>query len=226
MLKFQYKKQKGFSILAILLISIAIIGAIAAWSLSSQSNISDSKNITLQASSIIEDSQAIKIAYDSLLYQGANVSNIVFVPKQSSTVNSPNILDPNNGVVLSAISKEVIRTGASAPEGIWVYNPTGFKGRSVGTLTSDPVILLAGIKDTVCLEINRSLYNITTRAAYPSLDSLSLVSDATISYPMSTKEFNLNNMMYGFSPAGWTMGCIFTMEASDNNIFFRILKVM
>lgn len=220
-----YKKQQGFSILAVILITVGIIVAIGAWSLSGQSNISNTNNINIQASSIASDTNSIKLVYDALLYKGANVSDITFKPNIASTVVNPNILDPSNGITMPKVSSDVIRLGATIPEGMWVYNPTGFYGKKVGTTAADPVMLLAGVKDSVCFELNKSLYGIYGAPGVAAFDSASFVSGATETNPITTTSLNINTN-YGLDASGWLIGCITTMENPDNNIIFRVLKAM
>lgn len=225
MQKFLYKKQRGFSVLAVILITVSVIVALGVWSLSGQSKVSTSNNLTIQAASIASDTNSIKLVYDALLYKGANVSSIVFQPNTVSTTVNPNILDPSNGITIPKIGEGILRIGAMIPEGIWVYNPTGFYGKNVGTAAADPVMLLAGVKNSVCFELNRSLYGINGAPNVDSFDSASLVRNATETNPTTNANLNLNNN-YAIDSSGWLVGCVSTLGSPDNNVIFRVLKAM
>jgi hypothetical protein len=228
MKKINYKKQQGFSVLAIILVVVAVIVAIGVWALSGQTNTSTTGNSTsdIQASSIVSDGAAIKLSFDNLVINGSSASTVVFVPNVASTATAPNMLDPTVGIQVPRPNANAIRTGATIPEGIWVYNGTTFKGSAVGVAgTADQAILLAGVKDTVCSRINNNnngttaipaVTTITTGAAFVTLTS----SPA----PTTAVAIDLNAAATAAATAGWTSGCVSANGVADNNLYFRVLK--
>lgn len=220
------KQEKGFSILAVILVIVAVIVAIGVWALSGQTNTSNSatSSVDIQAASLINDSGAIKSAFDSLLIGGANATSIVFTPNTASTTAAPNMLDPSTGIQVPKVNSNAIRTGATAPEGLWLYNGTNFKGWNVGTVSGkDQVIMVFGIKTAVCQRVNAMLYGATSvPQPYTSDTGLTMTGSATATDP------NFATAMDFFAAAGlngWVTGC-FSLNSSqpDQNAFFRVLK--
>lgn len=217
---FQLKKQKGFSILAIILVIVAVVVAIGVWALSGQTNTSNSSTSSadIQAAAIAGDASAIKSAYDALLVSGANAANIGFVPNTASTTAVPNMLDPTTGIQVPKPNSNAIKTTPAANDGIWVYNASGFVGNSVGTATADPIIAVGGIKDSVCMRINNTIYGSST---IPASGIASITTGATAAAPVSAAAFTPIVTV----ASGWTSGCLTTTAGADNNFYFRVLKV-
>lgn len=190
------KKQTGFSILAVILVIVAVIVAIGVWALSGQTNTSNLGNSTsdIQAASIINDSSSMKLAFDSLIVNGYSASSIVFLPNTASTGTAPNMLEPTNGVQVPKPNTKAIKAGSIAPEGIWVYNPTGFKLVSLGGSTAaEQILLLAGVKKDVCERINNTLHGSTTIPNVAlTATSDAFVTGATESSPTSTKLISIS----------------------------------
>lgn len=147
------KRKNGFSILAIILVIITVIVAIGIWAGSN----------SVMASSIVNDSSSIKLAYDSLVIQGA--SNIIFMPNVASNGSTSNILDPLNGIETPRPSAKAINTDLGGdPTGIWVLNKNF--GSMLSPSNPDAAIVLSGIKDSVCKSINKTLYGSETIPEY------------------------------------------------------------
>ena len=225
MKKINYKKQQGFSILAVILVIVAVIVAIGVWALSGQSNTSNSSTSTsdIQASAIVNDGASLKLAFETLVINGSSPSTLVFIPNTASTATAPNMLDPTNGVQIPKPNAQAIRANAVAPEGLWVYNGTTFRGRNVGTNTAaDQVLLLAGVKDGICQRINNNLYGASTIPAVTTITTgAAFVTGATATAPTSTTAIDLSA---NTAVDGWQHGCISANGVADNNLYFRVLK--
>lgn len=224
MKQLNYNKQQGFSILAVILVIVAVIVAIGVWALSGQTNTSNSGNSTsdIQASSIVNDSGAIKLAFDTLIINGASASSIVFVPNVASTAAAPNMLDPTSGVQVPKPNANAIKPSPAATEGFWVYNPTAFKGNAVGVAANaDQVVYIAGVKKGVCERINNTLYGSTVIPASALATSAAGTASATTTTPTTAAALDLTAVG---GAAGWTSGCVATTAGGDDNIYFRVLK--
>lgn len=222
-----YKKQQGFSILAIILFIVVILIAIGVWIFSGtvNTNMLNTNKLEIEAAAIIADANAIKNVYTNFTYSGADSSQITFMPNQGSSLSSYNILDTKRGINRPVLQLINIRGQLLAPESLWVFNNTGFSGMNVGTITSDPVILLAGLSDDTCRIINTKLYGVTTIPKVSSiLTAENWVSNATLNNPNSNKVINLNSLSISPSPNGWTSGCL-SSQNFNQNVFFYILKI-
>lgn len=221
-------KEKGFSILSVILVIVAVIISLSVWAVSGSTNSSNnSANADVLASTIINDGVLIKTAYDKLLLDGANSSNIVFVPNQDSTTNAPNMLDPVKGITVPQLNTNALRltVNSNVPEGIWVYNAADFRAPYVGTPTiNDPTILVSGLKDSVCLSINKTLHGIDSIPVYSGVSMGTMFTQgATKENPQSVA--NIFPFILGtVSTMYWSRGCVAANGVKDNNMYFMVLQ--
>lgn len=216
-------KQKGFSILAVILVIVAVIVTLGIWILSGQSNTStlSSSTVDIQASDVLNEANNIKLSYDRLILSGKDSTQIIFMPNLSSDYN---ILDPQNGIQISNLNKSFLRTRLTAPtDGVWVMAHYDNDG-GIGTLNSDIAIFVSGIKDTICQRINYNLFGSTTIPKFAGgiTKSNNFLSGASVNNPNS---FPVNTK-FGLNVTNWTAGC-FKANTSlpDQNVFLRILQV-
>lgn len=223
MYNIRLKKKDGFSILAIILVIVAVIVAIGIWALSGESNTSSSSSSSakISASAIINDSSSIKLAYDTLTINGASNTDIIFMP---NVANKNNVLDTKDGISLPKASANIFKSDFVEPNGIWVMNKNFYslKG-SIGQ--PDTVIMLAGIKDTVCSQINNQQYGSTFIPTYPPFNnSEQFVQGATATNPNSNVQVDFSTGGTDTNSLDWESGCIKGATANDNNVYFRVLK--
>lgn len=221
------KSRNGFSILAIILVIVVIIVAIGLWALSGQTNTNstnDSGN-TLLAQTIMQDSGSIKLAYDTLTISGATSSNIVFMPNIPSSSNAPNMLDPVNGISLPTPPAKAINTDlGGAPTGIWTYSKVF--NSNISNSNPDYAIILSGITDGVCKQINKTLYNSDNIPEYgPASGAPFFTSGATATNPNTNQAIDLPSGGVQVNSLPWDKGCIRSPGSTNQNAFFRILKI-
>lgn len=221
MKRLNYKNNKGFSLLAIILVIISVIVVIGVWSMSASPNISNNLNngLDIQANNIINDSNAIKLSYDNLKNSGVDISTIVFIPNTDSTVAAPNILDPATGITVPTVDPKSVRVGASTTvEGRWVY-AKAFGAENVnGTRVN--AIVIAGLKNDVCKRINYAITGsefVPTR--YSDIRDGVYVIGATAAKPMTSSGISIFNPVV--IATNWKRGCVSTSNiVPDNNVYF------
>lgn len=223
-LKIVHNKNKGFSILAVILIIAVIIGAIGAWLLSGSNDIAvkNTSSVSAGVSALINDSSNIKNTYDQLILSGVDYTTIIFRPNVASSPGAINILDSVNGMQYPTVSPSILRYDYVTPgEGIWIFSKQDFLANLGDTGAADPTIVVNGISDIACNEINKQI----TGSAFKYNISISNfnTSDASASNPNTTAFIN-----FGFlnSMAGVTMGCASMGSNSNKNFFFRVLKAI
>lgn len=215
------KQQKGFSVLSILLLMVGVITAISVWTMSGQTNVSNTNNSTADvlAASIFNDSSSIKLSFDSLVINGASPSKIVFMPPGTMT-SSPNMLDVMYDIQLPKPNVNALKANSLAPHGMWIYAPNALSINNIGTNTSDRLAIIAGVKDSICKRINNTLYGLNSIPVsnIPSLEAL--LTDVTKENPTSSSSgFTLTNIA-----DGWTSGCIAVSNGIvDHNFYYRVL---
>lgn len=218
------QKQKGFSILAVILVIVAVIVAIGVWSLSGQTNTSNASNSSsdILASSIANDGASIKLAFDTLVINGASPTSIVFIPPTTATT-APNMLDVVAGIQLPKPNAKTVRQGSTVPEGMWIYAPNTFSAKTIGSSSIDKLIVIAGVKDSVCQRINNTLYGSTTIPPSGITDVNALFSDVTAANP-TTMASSFSLATSTTTADGWTSGCLSTGGIADKNLYFKVLQ--
>lgn len=218
------KNYQGFSILAVILVIVAIVIALSVWSFSGTVNNTNSPSDKVLANNIIKDGAAIKSTYDRLIISGANYQQIVFKPGVNSTSTAMNVYDPLNGMEVPKVNPNAIRSNASTQnnsEGLWIYSSNFIASYIGDRLLPDPSVLVAGVKDSVCKQINMQLYG---SSFIPSISGYAyshiFVTGATQINP------NTNSMIGIFTPEDmyWMSGCISANNNPDNNVYFMVLK--
>jgi hypothetical protein len=215
------KRKNGFSILAIILVIVAVIVAIGVWALSGKTNTSNSGDSgnSIMASTIVNDSMSIKLAYDTLNISG--VSNIIFVPNQAG---ANNMLDPVNGITAYKASAQAINKDQPDPMGTWVMSKTF--GTNLSPSNPDTAILLSGVKDTICKNINKTLHGSDTIPEYgPATGAQFFVNGATVANPNTTQAIDFASGGVQVNSLTWDIGCIKPPGAIDQNLFFKVLKI-
>jgi hypothetical protein len=213
-------KQGGFSILGVILVVVAIVGALGVWAMSGQTNTGNaaSSSADVMGSGIVNDGSAIKTSFDTLLVNGSSAANITFIPNTAGV--GTNMLDPTSG-----IQKPTPNAGAfinsTFPNAAWIYNGTTFKANGVGTAAADQTMFLLGVKDTICSQINSRLYGAGTVAPVSTFVEATVAGAATAAAPTSAGAADLTGVA---AAAGWMSGCVTTAGGADHNMYFRVLK--
>lgn len=212
------KRQGGFSILGVILVVVAIVGVLGVWAMSGQTNTSTAATSAgdVMASSIVNDGSAIKATFDTLLVNGSAATSITFIP---ATAGASNMLDPTSGIQKPNPNANAV-VNTTFPNAAWIYKGAGFKGNGIGTVADDQTMILGGIKDGVCGQINNRLYGSTTIPA-SALAETAFTTGATAAAPSSTNASDLSAIA---GVAGWMAGCVTTTAGVDNNVYFRVLK--
>lgn len=217
------KNTKGFSILAIILVLVAVVVAIGVWSLSGATNVTNSATSSsdILASSIINDSLKYKLSYDSLMIQGITYAQVRFDPT-GGVANNVNILAPTGGLSWNQFTPKAL-VNTTYPSGYWVFSRNSFFGKDVGdAYTSEAVLILSGLNTQVCQSINKILYASQTIPTYNDSDPV-INNDSDITFPYSTNRVYLITTSLNIS--GWTSGCLNHNGKPNENYYFKVLQV-
>lgn len=217
------KKQNGFSILAVILVIVAVVIAIGIWALSGNSNTQNTSNAGHEAltMSLINDGLIIKSVYDKYLITGIHPELIVYKPGLAWDVKNPNILDPVEGISIPNVSRKLIREGASFPEGAWLYVPI-YTNSTSGVIDSQAAIVI-GVTDKVCSNINRILFG-DSRVPKSNDTLANLIAGVTNMNP-TIAELNAEINISEFPKMErWPNGCLNLEDKPDNNVYFQTMK--
>lgn len=240
------KKQQGFSVLAVILIVVAVVVAIGVWAISGTSNSSglSQKTAEVEAASIIQNAAKIQQTYDALRIQGYTKDKIYFTraPLVVGYNNPGNMYHPTTGLDLIEVSSKALKNAANlnASEGFWVYHYNVQTSGLGSSGVSQPAILLAGINDTVCKSINKILLGNTSTplqfdsgsiASPPLLNAGNVTNGATRENPISTTTLRVNAYKVSkgcFASNGYKNSIISSSDTPgvlpDENVYYQQLE--
>ena len=227
------RKQKGFSILAVILIVVGIVALLGAWALSGQTNsqsASDSSSDVL-ASGLAQDAAAVKAVFDTIAVRGVGLNEIVYNPALLNGAGSEvNILNTLTGIQRPTPNPAVLvaappAVGAAGIAGYWIYH-TGLQLPGIGTAAgADVSIVLSGLRQGACQKINERLNGLAGNAPPPVATGFTeaalLASTPTLALPTNAAAADLSAVA---TFTGWTAGCIATTDAVPRFFFFRVLR--
>lgn len=245
MKKILNKKQKGFSVLAIILLVVAVVVAIGVWAMSGNSNNSSlSKKVAdVEATSIIQNATKLQQAYDALRIEGYT-KDTIYLTRTPALIgyNRPgNIYNPTTGIPPIEVSSKALKDAASlnTSEGFWVYNNNVQTSGLGSSGVAQPAILLAGINDTVCSSINKILTGSTTAPKFdsgsiatpPLLNAGNVTNGATKINPTSTTTLRVtaNKISKGcFASNGYTSASAGPSDPANvlpnENVYYQQLE--
>lgn len=221
------KRKNGFSVLAVILIIVAVIIAIGIWTTSGQSNVSNANMDEIYAAAIITDGEKIKLGFQkveinggihSYFVGGSSASNVIKYSPLASVGDPYNVLDPKFGIKKVVVNKAALNPSIPPIEGVFNYSSFGML-TSLGVASkAEQAILLYDVRDSVCKAINKTLNGTTS---IPSL---------IFNNPHLPEESNLKNyenidLLSVAETFGWSAGCISYMAGQDRGVYFQVLKV-
>lgn len=211
---FNKRKEQGFSILAIILLIVAIIASIGIWTLSGQTNFSDygNSNKSIYADSLMNDAAVLQDEYNKILIQGGNpriITDTSSILYRNSSTYALNFQKPNINIFNNNTSK--------IDEKIWLL--TTIMGNKVGSNIGDNGFVFVGVKKEICEIINKNLNNTTN---IPVSDTHSLV---TAGIPPSLSALSIPQTT---ETEGWLEGCVqldVNLRGAETYVYFKISQV-
>ena len=225
------RKQKGFSILAVILIVVGIVALLGAWALSGQTNsqsASDSSSDVL-ASGLAQDAAAVKAVFDTIAVRGVGIDEIIYDPTEAKIAgpgSEVNILNTLTGIQRPTPNPAVLVAAPLDATGFWIYHKW-LKLPGVGTAAKPEVsIVLSGLRKGACQKLNERLNGLASDTNPPIATAITealLLGTPALATPNSTLEAAVaivGNPVF----TGWTAGCIATSDATPKYVFFRVLR--
>jgi type II secretory pathway pseudopilin PulG len=226
------RKQKGFSILAVILIVVGIVALLGAWALSGQTNsqsASDSSSDVL-ASGLAQDAAAVKAVFDTIAVRGVGIDEIIYDPAEAKIAgpgsgSEVNILNTLTGIQRPTPNPAVLVAAPAGVTGFWIYH-TGLKLPGIGTAAKPDVsIVLSGIRKGACQKMNERLNGLASDALPPvatgKTEALLLATPPALATPTEATVVDLSGVA---TFTGWTAGCVATTDSPAKYVFFRVLR--
>ncbi len=258
------QRQKGIALITTLIfvvILIAVIMAVVATSRTTASATSD-QTAKMRASGIIDEGNMLKIGFDVMQASGVTIDNITFGAVQPNDATYPTIavglFNTVNGTAVTQSPPPGSYNLTVAGAGKWMWarggataqtstgnnqNPalTGVKWPAVGAALSanQYAVILTGITDPVCKQINLSLRGYDSNAAIPisgktAPTPLSIVVGNQSEYSIAA-QFDLSSIAFtGVKDSSGTAVtaltgysvCATTTGGADQNVYVNVVKAM
>lgn len=215
-----YRNKQGGNIILLILGAILLVGGLVVFLTSGNSNSTNTSSASSQVigSSVMADASSVKDMFDQLVgYKLLAPTSITFVP---GTASPSNLLDTAAGLQ-KPISNANAYINTTFPNGAWIYQ-TGLKVNGIGTAAAEFSLVTVGVKDTVCQQINNSLWGSTAIPA-STLASTAFTTGAALATPTSASAADISAIA---GVSGWNQGCVTTTAGADNNAYFLVLKPM
>jgi len=228
------RQQSGIAVLTMILlvvILLAVIGSVVAYSRGSPTSPSD-QTAKLMGASIVDQGNIFKDGFDLMMAKGSDISTITF--------DSVAVTGLFNGTTGGAIDQAPAADAVSVAAALWYYAKgstaaTGVIVTGVGTGGSSYAVVVKNVKDSVCKQINRSLHNVDesvgtfipwSNVAAPALAGRVLAADLDLTgtTAVGMKDTGGNSIAVT-KIDGWYMGCVSTgAPTADANVYFNIIK--
>lgn len=163
-------RQRGFSILTGFILAIIMFGSLAFFLAGQGINTTFGATYSnsAKASALLTSAGYIKTGFDAVMLNGTaetavklDFSNNVGVFNPSAGGSAPQPLDPALFDVLPDTPATTL-ANATGVLGYWIFNKNNITLNSVGTVSPEYTILVAGLKTSICTEINKKLHGIIT----------------------------------------------------------------
>ena len=198
------KNQSGFAIGAILMAIVllaAVAGAIALGGRNRSSNSSD-QSAVVTAATVVQEANNLRAGFDVMLARGTTLSTITF-----DNAATTGLLNPTTG----GAELQTLPAAATSTNETWQYKNGTVKIVGIGTdAGGDYVVIVSSVKDTVCQQIMKSLYNTTTLPASGIAASAWRGSSVDLTAGVS----GIDNR---------PSGCVTTTDGADKNVFYSVM---
>lgn len=214
------KQQNGFAALTMILLVVVLMaiigGVIAASRTNSQST--SGQSAKMFASSIVEQGNTLRIGFDQMMAKGSSVTSIVF----NATDTNYGLFNPTVG----AASAQSVNASALLPtltgnEGKWIYRPAKLIANGVGTAAADYAVVVGGLSQTTCQQVNLQMHNSVTipaaGVAEVAFYSAGALTDSTDNTTAITDLSGVAGVL------NWESGCVSTSDATPVYVYYNVV---
>lgn len=206
------KREAGFGILALIVVAVALAGAVGVWaSQSGSGTLTDlgAQRATLNANTVIQQGSTLRAGVDQLGIDGWAVDQVYLNSAAAVLNTSVGMFHPTDGAVrqpsvpANALADDTVATN-------WLIGQAAIPG--VGTTANDWVVILGNVNYTTCASINAQLFN-DSDASKTGFDAASLSSASTANWTTaSATTFVLTSAV----PTAFTGTTVFKNSAPED----------
>jgi hypothetical protein len=215
-------REKGFSIVAAFVLIAVLMGVVVYFMAGRgiSTSVAGSYGDTARASAILGQAGYLQSGFDAMVSTGVDPSKITF--DQTATYG---LFNASTGGAQTQLVDQSAISGVTAQDGFWAYRKTAMKATGVGsgaTSTGSYGVVLSGLRQQVCEQINKQLYGSTTVVTHATLTKSAVISNATKTSPTDT------TTMTDFTGAGgtssWDRGCFQTKDSTY--VYFQFIYIV
>jgi len=215
-------KQRGFSLLTGFILAIIMFGSLAFF-LAGQginSGFGSTYSNSSKASSLLTSAGYINTGFDAVVLGGGSPSQVTF------DTGTYGIFNPTTGGTSQQTLDPSLFIDTTGYDGYWIYRGSNVRLQGVGTTvagngaaglaTNEYTVMAAGLKQSVCQQINYMLHATAITATFPAGQTLAENAAALIG-PNSVTVTAPSSLvtpvdLTAEGVSGWTAGCYKTAD--------------
>ena len=209
-------KQKGFSLLTGFILVIVLFGALAFFLAGRGVNTAFGTTYanSSKASNLIAQAAYLRTGFDSVILAGTAPASVTF-----DAAATTGIFNLDTGAATQQqIDPAILAAPSAGVLGYWVFGKDVANITSVGTALSDYTVMVGGIKQGICQQINTTLNGTNIASAAPALAVATAVTiGATVTSANPVSELASNTLVVPGTGDGTPSGCY---QTSDGDYVF------
>jgi hypothetical protein len=213
-------KQGGFSLLTGFILAIIMFGTLAFFLAGQGINATfgTAYSNTSKVAGLLTSAGYINTGFDAVTMGGTAPSAATF-----DTTAVTGVFNPTSGGAAPQSLDPTLFARSSTIDGYWVYRKNDVKLQGVGiTATADYIMMVSGLKQTICQQINNTLHGTALNVA-PS--TLTLFNDALLLGAPTAAVPTVTGLIANLSAlgtSGWMNGCYIT-DTDSNYVYIHTL---
>lgn len=213
-------RQAGVAMFTVILAIVAVMGALAATFVStpSLSGASSGQNYKILASGLISQGATLVQAFQNMEAKGNSASTITF--DMNTTTG---LFHPTAGTTsYQKPPATAFLTTVPSVRQAWVYKGTALIGNGVGTSAGENSVVVRGLLQKVCQEINLNLYGSATIPTATGKAASTFVADAATDAATPITDTTAVDLSAVAGISRWTAGCV---ASSDGEyVYFAVAE--
>lgn len=210
-------KQKGFSLLTGFILVIVLFGALAFFLAGRGINTAFGTTYAnnSKASNLIAQAAYLRTGFDSVILAGTAPVSVTF--DDAATTGIFNI--DTGAATTQQVDPAILAAPAADPLGFWVFGKNNGTVTSVGTTAADYTIIVGGLKQGICQQINTTLNgtNIASAPEQITATDVDIFGGATSASPVVSGAATV----FTVPAAGRASGCYQTDSGAGSYVFIQ-----
>lgn len=212
-------RQRGFSVLSGMILAIIMLGSMAFFLAGQGVNTTFGATYSnsSKVSGLLASAGYINAGFDSVALNGTPLASVTF-----DSTTTTGMFNPSTGGAAPQSLDPTLFGRSSSLDGYWIYRKNEIALNTVGTASAEYTIMLSGLKQAICQQINTTLRGSSTIPVLTINDATLVGTTVTSTSPTSVLGASVDlGLAASFSPAvttanpGWLNGCYASATASN-----------